>query len=85
MHFVYIIKSKDGEIYKGMTNNLVRRLEEHNAGKTPSTKRYLPWRYVYIEGYFSEDDAKIREFNLKYRGKAYGQLKRRISNSLRDA
>ena len=41
--------------------------------------------YVYIEGYFSEDDAIRREMNLKYLGKAYGQLKGRIKNSLRDA
>ena len=86
MHYVYVIKSKkNGAIYTGVTGNIVKRIEEHNRGKSPSTKRYIPWICVYIEGYFSEDDATRREMNLKYLGKAYGQLKGRIKNSLRDA
>jgi len=86
MHYVYIIKSKkNGAIYTGITKNVVKRIEEHNSGKNLSTKRYIPWVCIYIEGYFSEDDAVRREMNLKYLGKAYGQLKGRIRNSLRDA
>lgn len=83
MHWLYIIKSrKNGELYIGSTSNLVRRLEEHNSGKSPTTSRYKPWFYVYVEGYFSEGDARYREHNLKHFGKVYAQLKRRIKNSL---
>ena len=33
MYFVYVIKSiKDGEFYTGFTDNLERRLLEHNQG-----------------------------------------------------
>ena len=86
MYWVYIIKSrKNGELYIGSTLNLVRRLEEHNSGKSKATSRYKPWFYVYIEGYFSKDDALYREHNLKHFGKVYAQLKRRIKNSLDSA
>jgi len=34
MFYVYILKSeKDGKLYIGYTNDLKRRLEEHNSGK----------------------------------------------------
>lgn len=83
MYFVYIIKSKNNHsLYIGTTTNLIRRIKEHNSGENFSTKRYIPWVCVYFEGYLSEEDAKIREKNLKVFGKAYGQLKGRIKNSL---
>ena len=86
MYFVYILKSeKNGEFYIGSTNNIKKRLEEHNSGREKATKRYKPWKIAYLEGYFSENDARSREHNLKYFGKVYSQLKRRIKNSLQEA
>jgi len=86
MYWVYIIKSKkNGSLYIGSTSNLGKRIKEHNEGKSRSTKRYIPWVPVYIEGYFSKEEALLREKNLKYFGKVYSQLKRRIRNSLQNA
>ena len=86
MHYVYILKSKlNGATYIGQTNDVDKRLQEHNAGLSKSTKRYMPWNLVYFEGHLSKLDAIKREHNLKYRGKAIAQLKRRIKNSLADA
>jgi len=86
MNWFYIIRSKlNGELYMGRTSNLAQRLKEHNSGRSGSTIRYRPWFYVYVEGYFSENDAKKREQNMKYYGKVYAQLKNRIKNSLQDA
>ena len=83
MHWVYILKSKsNGSLYIGSTNNLVRRLREHNAGQSFSTARYKPWKFVYIEGYALRDDALRREEVLKQFGKVYAHLKRRIQRSL---
>ena len=43
MYCVYILKSeKDGNLYIGKTNNLKRRIAEHNAGHTPSLKARRP-------------------------------------------
>ena len=83
MYYVYIIKSsKTGDIYIGSTDNLKRRITEHNEGKSYSTKLNIPWYIVYYEAYKSEEDARTREHNLKYYGKALGQLKRRIQKCL---
>jgi putative endonuclease len=83
MHYIYIIKSKkNNSLYIGRTQNLKNRLREHNAGEGFTTKKYGPWVLVYFEGYALEKDAKQREHNLKYFGKVYSQLKRRITNSI---
>lgn len=83
MYWVYLLQSQlNKKLYIGITNNLRRRLQEHNLGKSSSTRQSRPWELIYVEGYASIDDAKSREKNLKYFGKAYGQLKRRIGHSL---
>jgi len=44
MFYVYAIKSiSRNYIYVGMTNNIVRRLGEHNKGENKSTKAYIPF------------------------------------------
>lgn len=83
MFYVYALKSKkDGKLYIGYTNDLKRRVEEHNSGKNISTKFRRPFELVYYEAYKSEDDAKHREDMLKLFGRALGGLKRRIKLSL---
>ncbi|HLA26193.1 MAG TPA: GIY-YIG nuclease family protein, partial [Patescibacteria group bacterium] len=51
---------KNGEIYTGSTNDLRKRVSEHNNEKSKSTKRYAPWELIYYEAYKAEDDARIR-------------------------
>lgn len=85
MHYLYVLKSKsDSELYIGSTNDLRRRLSEHNAGKVVSTKARIPFELVYYEAYRSENDARIRESRLKSRGQARRQLLLRIQESLQD-
>lgn len=48
-----------------MTNNLERRLREHNSGKNFYTKRYIPWSLVYSEEFSTVQEAKKREVYLK--------------------
>ena len=86
MYWVYILKNKvNSSLYVGSTSDLKRRIKEHDEGKNISTRRYLPWIIIYVEGYFSKEDALRREHNLKYFGRAYAQLKGRIKNSLQCA
>ena len=66
MFFVYVLRSEvDGRLYKGMTDNLDRRLKEHNSGKMKSTKGYVPWHLVYSEVFDSRQEARLREVFLK--------------------
>ncbi len=83
MYYVYVLKSRyDNHLYIGSTNDLRRRLSEHNARKVRSTKSRVPFELRYYEAYHKEKDARTREYALKKDGKALGQLKLRISESL---
>jgi putative endonuclease len=83
MYYAYVIKSiKDNKMYLGSTNNLRRRLLEHNNGKSQSTKSRRPFELRYYEAYFTQDDERKRESSLKKDGCAIAQLKSRIKKSL---
>ncbi len=65
-YFVYIIRSlKDGRFYKGQTQNIEKRVLEHNSGKTKSTKGYVPWELVYFESFKTREEALLREKYFK--------------------
>lgn len=84
MFYVYLVRSlKDNNLYTGYTNDLKRRLEEHNSGKNVSTKSRVPFELIYYEAYKSREDATHREKMLKEYGKSLGGLKRRIAKSLK--
>ena len=84
MWVVYMIcHDVNKEIYVGRTNDLKRRLSEHNSGQQISTKRKNgKWNLVYAEAYKSKEDAVNRELKLKHHGRAIQELKKRISRSL---
>ena len=83
MFYVYILKSEhDGNLYTGSTNDLKRRMAEHENGEVDSTKHRRPLKLVYYEAYKNETDARLRESRLKNSGNAMGQLKRRIGNCI---
>ena len=84
MYYVYVLRSrKDTKLYTGYTNDLRRRLAEHNKGVNTSTRSRLPLDLIYYEAYTSQADAKDREFRLKNSSGARTALKRRIQNGLR--
>jgi putative endonuclease len=65
-YIVYILKSKIKETtYVGFTNNIERRLIEHNSGKSKFTSIYRPWEIVYKEEHTSLEEARKREKYLK--------------------
>ncbi len=71
-YFVYIIESlADGDYYKGITENLVKRLEEHNAGLSFFTSQKTPWILRYVESFECKRDALIREKQLKRQNRKY--------------
>ena len=66
MYLVYAIKSLvQNYVYVGMTNNLERRLKQHNNGENRSTKAYQPFVLVLSEIYETRVDARNRERYLK--------------------
>ena len=66
MYYVYILRSIPfGNLYKGFCSDLERRLAEHNAGKTKSTKHFIPWEIIYYECFNTIDEAILREKYFK--------------------
>ena len=66
MFYVYILLSeKDNKRYIGCTENLDRRLAEHNSGLVKSTKNRRPLKLIYFEEYESKSDARKREKEIK--------------------
>lgn len=68
MYYVYVLKSlKDGLHYTGITNNIEKRLNEHNHGKknTPSTMNRGPFKVIYHEIVEDRAEARKREKYLK--------------------
>ncbi|MBD3281454.1 GIY-YIG nuclease family protein [Candidatus Uhrbacteria bacterium] len=84
MWYFYILQSQKNQnyFYKGSTNDLERRLEEHNKGLTPSNSNFRPFRIVYFEAYLDEETARLRERSVKRSGSVSVPLLKRIRESL---
>jgi putative endonuclease len=64
--FVYILQSlKNGRYYIGSTNDIERRLVEHNSGKTRSTAALRLLIVVFSKKYKNIGDARKMEVKLK--------------------
>lgn len=85
MFYVYILNSLiSKKHYIGSTDDLERRLFEHNSGKVKSTKAYKPWEMIYTESFSNRNEAFKREKQIKsYKGgEAFKKL---LLNNRRDA
>lgn len=61
-YYVYILKSRCyNKTYIGYTNNLERRLKEHNSGKSVFTSKFVPWEIIYYEEFDNELEARNKE------------------------
>lgn len=66
MYFVYIIQSiMCGKFYVGCTDNIQRRVGEHNKGLSKYTKTDKPWKLVYSEEFTDLSLARKREYKIK--------------------
>ncbi|MDP2676711.1 MAG: GIY-YIG nuclease family protein [bacterium] len=65
MFYVYFLKLKNDDLYKGITDDLKRRFDEHKQGRVKSTRNYLPVSLVGYEAYLLKSDAIRREKFLK--------------------
>ena len=66
MFYVYILLSqKDNKRYIGCTENLDRRVDEHNSGLVKSTKNRRPLKLIYFEEFENKSGAMKREKEIK--------------------
>lgn len=81
-YYTYVLLSeKGGMFYTGTTNNLKKRLAEHNNGLNGSTKSRIPFKLIYAESCTNKDDAFRRERYLKT-GKGKRYLRNRLKGGL---
>lgn len=68
MYYFYILRCLDNSLYCGQTNDLERRIKEHNFDKNKSAK-YLrgktPAKLVYFEKYQTLQEVMRREYEVK--------------------
>ncbi len=65
-NITYILKCSDGTLYTGWTNNLEKRLKEHNAGQGAKyTRGRRPVKLVYTEIHDTKREAMQREAQIK--------------------
>jgi putative endonuclease len=78
-YYTYVLKcEKTKTFYTGTTNNLERRIEQHNKGQVYYTKTKLPIKLIYFEACLNKHSAYRREQYLKTTmGKRY--IRNRIS------
>lgn len=68
MPCIYVLRSRvTGKHYTGSSreDDSVKRLQQHNSGKTKSIKSGIPWILVYEEKYSTYTEARKREIFLK--------------------
>jgi len=82
MHYVYLLKLNNNnstqKYYFGLTSDLKNRFKEHQKGKSEFTKKYLPVKLIYFEGYSDVELAKEREKKIKQFGSSYNGLLKRL-------
>lgn len=66
-YFIYILECSDQTLYVGCTNNLERRLEQHNNSKSGAhyTKLRRPVKLLYSEIFNTLKEARRRESEIK--------------------
>ena len=78
------MECSDKTYYTGITTEIDRRIEEHNAGKGAKyTQGRTPVKLVYTESYKNRSEASKREYEVKALSKA--QKENLIESALKDS
>ncbi len=66
MNYTYIVQCSDGSLYTGWTNNIEKRINDHNSGRGAKyTKSRLPVVLAYYEEFKTKEEAMRREWEIK--------------------
>ncbi|MCL6573466.1 MAG: GIY-YIG nuclease family protein [Bacillus sp. (in: Bacteria)] len=65
-HFFYVLTCTDGSFYGGYTNNLKRRIKQHNEGKGAKyTRGRGPVALTFSKSYDNKNEALRAEYQFK--------------------
>jgi putative endonuclease len=68
IYFAYVLENPQGKFYIGSTEDIERRLQQHNSAEKDGTKfthKNGPWRLVWSEQHFTRASAMRRERQIK--------------------
>ena len=67
MHYVYLLQSErfPDQRYIGVPADLKQRIPDHNAGKSPHTSKFVPWRLETYLAFSNKEKAVAFERYLK--------------------
>ncbi len=66
MWYVYLLRTRDGSLYTGITTDVERRMEEHKKGEgSKYVRSRLPFRLVHTEEHEDRSSALKREAEIK--------------------
>lgn len=85
MNYTYIVKCKDDTLYTGWTNQLEKRMDDHNNGRGAKyTRARRPITLVYYEEFATKEEALKREYAIKRmpRSEKLALINRHSSNEL---
>ena len=84
MFFVYLLLTKPNYnlSYVGWTNNLDKRIKQHNQGKGAKFTKGRKWKLVYYETLNTKSDALKREIELKSDRKLRNSIKKMYLNKI---
>lgn len=67
MNYTYILRCRDKSLYTGWTNDIEKRLREHNEGRGAKyTRGRTPVELVYYEAFDTKEEAMKREYAIKH-------------------
>ena len=70
MNYTYILKCSDGSFYTGWTNDIEKRVTDHNEGRGAKyTRGRTPVELVYYETFQTKEEAMRREYAIKHLSK----------------
>ena len=62
MYYIYVLHSlKDSTFYVGLTNNVQRRMAQHNHGYGSTTRPHAPYQLLLSEEFATRQEAHERE------------------------
>lgn len=65
VYWVYVLRNASDKLYIGLTDDVERRLGDHNAGRSKWTSKFGPWARVWQKGPMTLTEARKLEIWLK--------------------
>ena len=74
--YVYVLRNGEGKYYTGITNDVERRLKEHNSQQHKTTKHGKNWKLIFCQKCSNREEA--RQFEKHLKSGAFRELRKHL-------